>query len=233
MKTTIKTGLAALVLLLAISCKKENSTIKSLFTSDQSSIQSSVAASDSSGIKIGTQIWQRKNLDLSRYRNGDRIPEVKSKAAWHNMTTGAWCYYNNDPTTYKIYGKLYNWYAVNDPRGLAPIGWHVANEADWATLQTFLGGYQVAGGKMKETGTTHWLAPNTSASNSSGFTALPGGFRIYNGNFMEIGQSGCWWTSTDALFGPWYVTTSYTAGSAYLNSFGEKILGYSVRCIKD
>ena len=124
------------------------------------------------------QTWMLKNLDVDRYRNGDPIPKVTDPSIWTSLTTGAYCYYNNDSATYAAtYGKLYNWYAVHDPRGLAPEGWHIPSDAEWATLETCLGGSSVAGGKMKETGTTHWTAPNTDATNSSGFAGLPGGFR--------------------------------------------------------
>src|ERR1035437_4904310 len=127
-------------------------------------------------VTICTQSWMLKNLDVSTYRNGDLIPEVTDGSAWSALTAGAWCWYNNDSATNaSTYGKLYNWYAVNDPRGLAPTGWHVPSDAEWTTLSTCLGGNAVAGGAMKETGTTHWTSPNTGATNSSGFTGLPGG----------------------------------------------------------
>jgi len=115
-----------------------------------------------------------KNLDVDHYRNGDPIPEVQDSAQWVNLKTGAWCYYNNSDSLGKIYGKFYNWYAVNDPRRLAPIGYHVPSDAEWTVLSTFLGGNKGSGGKMKETDTTHWSSPNKGATNSSGFTALPG-----------------------------------------------------------
>jgi uncharacterized protein (TIGR02145 family) len=149
-------------------------------------------------IKREEKVWMRKNLDVRTYRNGDKIPHVKSKAIWDTLTTGAWCWYNNDSATGAAYGKLYNWYAVNDPRGLAPTGWHVPSDAEWDTLSTFLGGDGYAGGKMKETGTTHWWDPNADATNSSGFTALPGGTRYYLGEFFDAGGYGYWWSSTEA-----------------------------------
>src|SRR6266487_1634854 len=125
-------------------------------------------------IKICDQVWMLKNLDVSTYRNGDPIPKISDNAAWLALTTGAYCYYDNDSANYAAtYGKLYNWFAVNDPRGLAPAGWHVPTDAEFTTLvETCLGGWQVAGGKMKEIGTTHWASPNEGATNSSGFTGL-------------------------------------------------------------
>ncbi|MBK8080215.1 MAG: fibrobacter succinogenes major paralogous domain-containing protein [Saprospiraceae bacterium] len=119
-------------------------------------------------IQIGTQKWMSKNLDVAFYRNGDPIPQVTSPTAWAVLSTGAWCYYNNDPIQGNKYGKLYNWYAVNDPRGLAPQGWHIPSDAEWTTLEITLGGVSVAGGKMKEAGTLNWVSPNTGADNSSG-----------------------------------------------------------------
>lgn len=140
-------------------------------------------------VKIGIQLWMKENLNVSHYRNGDPIPEVKNPTEWINLTTGAWCYYINDSAMGPRYGKLYNWYAVNDPRGLAPTDWHVPSHAEWISLTTYLGGEDVAGGKMKEAGTSHWQSPNAGATNSSGFTALPGGYRLSNGAYNGIG--GC------------------------------------------
>src|SRR5205085_6409714 len=134
-------------------------------------------------------------LSVSTYLNGDTIPSITDPTIWASLTTGAYCYYNNDSTTYAAtYGKLYNWYAVNDPRGLAPLGWHIPSDAEWTTLENCLGGSSVAGGAMKETGITYWLSPNTSATNSSGFTGLPGGYRNpSDGSFYLISSNGIWW----------------------------------------
>ena len=119
-------------------------------------------------VKIGSQFWMKQNLNTAHYRNGDIIPQITSTNLWATLYTGAWCWYNNDPAIYAAtYGRLYNWYAVNDPRGLAPMGWHVPTDAEWTTLSTSLGGDAAAGGAMKETGTTHWTTPNTGATNCS------------------------------------------------------------------
>lgn len=174
---------------------------------------------------IGTQVWMTKNLDVSTYRNGDPIPEVTDSSQWANLTTGAWCYYNNDPANGAVYGKLYNGYAVNDPRGLAPTGWHVASDSEWTILSTFLGGESVAGGKMKETGTTHWHAPNTGADNSSGFTALPGGYRNPNQTFLFLGYYGYWWASARSREIDYDRVEIFRSG-------GAKTGGFSVRCVK-
>ena len=174
-----------------------------------------------------------KNLDVTTYRNGDPIPQVTNPSAWAGLTTGAWCYYENNSAHGTVYGKLYNWYAVNDPRGLAPTGWHIPSDAEWTTLETCLGGAAFAGGAMKETGTIHWSSPNTGATNSSGFTGLPGGFRFSDGTFLDLGRLGDWWSSTasspaDAL--DRYVV--YDAANSSTSSY-PKQGGGSVRCVKD
>jgi len=184
-------------------------------------------------IAIGTQQWMRENLDVLTYRNGDIIPQVTDPTAWAALTTGAWCYYNNDPLNGAIYGKLYNWYAVNDPRGLAPVGWHIPTDAELTTLSTTLGGDAVAGGKMKVAGTTRWTAPNTGADNSSGFAGLPGGFRYYYGSFSNVGLNGYWWSSAEySASSAFYRFLDYNFGSITSSAFSKKC-GFSVRCLRD
>ena len=184
------------------------------------------------------QTWMQKNLNVSRYRNGDIIPQVTNGSQWINLTTGAWCYYNNDPANGAIYGKLYNWYAVNDPRGLAPQGWHIPTNQEWTVLTDCLGGESIAGGKMKETGTTYWLNPNYGATNSSGFSAIPIGFRWWQpGSFSLYSNSGStFWSSTqyDNDNG-WQRGLNYNTTEVYSsNSNGyNKKCGLSVRCIKN
>ena len=184
-------------------------------------------------IVIGKQQWMKENLDVVTYRNGDIIPQVTDPTAWSALTTGAWCYYNNDPANGAIYGKLYNWYAVNDARGLAPQGWHIPTDAEWDTLSIKLGGNSVAGGKMKTTGTTRWTTPNTSATNESGFAGLPGGYRLNIGAFYGVGDFGSWWSATEfSTTFAWYRYLYYFDGSLYrLN--GNKTYGFSVRCLRD
>ncbi len=156
-----------------------------------------VAAVSLDEVVIGTQVWKTRNLDVTTYRNGDPIPQVTDPTQWINLTTGAWCYYENNTANGTVYGKLYNWYAVNDSRGLAPTGYHVPSDAEWTTLTTFLGGEGVAGGKMKSTDTSLWQSPNTSATNESGFTGLPGGCRSDDGAFDDVGDGGDWWSSSE------------------------------------
>jgi len=184
-------------------------------------------------IVIGTQQWMKENLDVVTYRNGDVIPQVTDATAWAALTTGAWCYYNNDVANGAIYGKLYNWYAVNDTRGLAPTGWHVPTDTEWTILTDKLGGTSVAGGKMKSVGTTRWTTPNASATNESGFTGLPGGFRDGDGSFVNVGYFGYWWSSSEyATTFAWYRNLYYNYGDAYRNDYNKKN-GFSVRCLRD
>lgn len=183
---------------------------------------------------ICCQSWMTKNLDVATYRNGDPIPKVTVNAAWAALTTGAYCYYNNDSATYAAtYGKLYNWYAVNDPRGLAPEGWHIPTDFDWTTLENCLGGASVAGGAMKETGTIHWTTPNTGATNISGWAGLPGGTRGSTGTFFNVGTSGYWWSAREGLTtSAWYRSLGYGSGGINGND-NLKRDGFSVRCLRD
>jgi len=227
MKTKIKAALTALVLLGTICCKKENSNTQSFVIDDENSKQQKNIAS----VIIGTQVWMEKNLNVSHYRNGDKIPQVKDSAGWTTLTTGAWCWYNNDSAIGAVYGRLYNWYAVHDPRGLAPEGWHIASDSEWHVTGTFLG--NTAGGKMKETGTAHWFDPNVAATNSSGFTGLPGGYRSTSGQFCYIKYLGLWWTSTE-----YNISSAWYRRMLCYSDFRDwwrfpKQMGFSVRCIRN
>ena len=193
-------------------------------------------------VTIGTQTWTTKNLDVATYSDGTVIPQVQDATAWANLTTGAWCYYNNDPANGAVYGKLYNWYAVagihdNDPntpnKKLAPTGYHVQSDDEWNTLTDYLGGASVAGGRMKETGTTHWASPNTNATNTNNFAALPGGFRYHYGPFGGIGYSGHWWSSSETNTSDSYNRQlDYVHGEAFSGN-NLKGYGFSVRCLRD
>jgi uncharacterized protein (TIGR02145 family) len=181
-------------------------------------------------IQIGTQKWMSKNLDVAFYRNGDPIPQVTDPTAWEGLTTGAWCYYDNDPIQGGKFGKLYNWYAVNDSRGLAPQGWHIPSDAEWATLVTTLDGANNAGGKMKEAGIVNWATPNIAANNSSGFAGLPGGF---SGSFYHVGNYGPLWSATGSSpTEAWFRFLYYLDGNITSDVL-PKHNGFSVRCLRD
>lgn len=182
--------------------------------------------------QIGNKIWTTRNLEVTKYKNGDPIPQVTDPIQWSNLTTGAWCYYSNNSSQGATYGKLYNWYAVNDPRGLAPSGTHIPTDAEWTELTSFLGGETVAGGKMKSTSNL-WNLPNLGATNQSGFTALPSGFRNEDGTYGSIGTSSPWWSYT-----PW--SSDLALGIAVYHNqiysqryFNYKKEGYGIRLIKD
>ncbi|MDP3003129.1 MAG: fibrobacter succinogenes major paralogous domain-containing protein [Bacteroidales bacterium] len=184
-------------------------------------------------VTIGTQVWMKENLKTIKYNDGTAIPLVTDGAAWVALSTPGYCWYNNDAATYKAtFGALYNWYTVNTGK-LCPSGWHVPSDAELTTLTTYLGGEIVAGGKLKETGTTHWLSPNTGATNESGFTALPGSNRTEIGTFYSFGYNGNWWSSTVySTTDAWYRNMNYSYSDVYRNYY-PKIHGFSVRCLRD
>ena len=189
-------------------------------------------------IVIGTQEWMAENLNTSIYRNGEAIPTNLDDAAWEFTTSGAWAYYNNDASYACPYGKLYNWYTCADARQLCPTGWHVPTDAEWTVLTDYLGGENVSGGKMKTTGTIEaatglWYSPNADATNSSGFSGAPGGYRNLNGVYFSIGYHGYWWSSSefDAYYA-WDRDLDYYNGLAYRYN-NVKQSGFSVRCLRD
>ena len=174
---------------------------------------------------------------MSKYRNGDNIPTGLSNSAWQNTTSGAYAIYINDVGNDGLYGKLYNHYAVTDSRGLCPTGWHVPTDADWTTLENHLGGSGVAGGALKSTAMQPtlggWSSPNTGATNSSFFTALPGGFRANNGDFYNLSNYGYWWSSfvVAGLYSQYRVL--FSIYNSTQNYQGSRLYGLSVRCLKD
>ncbi len=188
-------------------------------------------------VKIGNQIWKSENLNVSKFINGDKIKEVKSDRKWKRYARKgkpAWCYYENRIFNGSVYGKLYNWYAVNDPRGLAPVGWHIPSDKEWIELTEFLGGEDIAGEKTKTIGVwKEHLNKFSNGNNISGFGGLPGGYRFKNGVFFYIGSFGYWWTSSseneeNAI----YRDQSYNKSNVGKNIHDKKN-GLSVRCIKD
>jgi len=184
-------------------------------------------------VTIGSQTWMIENLKVTHYRDGTAIPNVTSATTWTGLSTGAYCDYNNTPSNSNTYGKLYNWFAVSDSRKLAPVGWHVPTNPEWTTLLNYLGGVSLAGGKLKEIGTARWLSPNTGATDSYGFKALPSGNRKYDAVFDYIGFTADFWTSTEATTAnAWYIRLYSTSTNVDAFSYG-KLDGFAVRCIKD
>ncbi|MBN1664115.1 MAG: fibrobacter succinogenes major paralogous domain-containing protein [Deltaproteobacteria bacterium] len=182
-------------------------------------------------VVIGTQEWMSENLRVEHYGNGDAIPQVQDAKEWKKLTTGAWCYYESSTENGKTYGKLYNWYAVNDPRGLAPKGWHIPSDAEWNVITDYLGGNKDAGGKLKAT--TLWEGINKGTTNKSGFTALPGGYSEDGGRFKFIGKNGSFWSSTQInTIAAWCRELKHTGPNIFRSS-NHKRYGLSVRCVKD
>jgi uncharacterized protein (TIGR02145 family) len=183
-------------------------------------------------VTIGTQIWMVENLKTTRYSDGTQIPFVTDNIAWQNLKTHGYCWYNNDPSNKAIYGAQYNWYTVNTGK-LAPTGWHVASDAEWNTLTEYLGGWLVAGGKLKEAGTAHWRSPNSGATNEFGFSALPGGYRDFSGDFYHFNSIGAWWSSTAAGVG-YSFSRQMDCNYSHINRYDpSNNIGFSVRCVRD
>jgi uncharacterized protein (TIGR02145 family) len=233
--------LMGLVLILISSCKKDNNnpTQSGGIIYNSSLTYGTVTDVDGNVYKtitIGTQTWMAENLKVTHYRNGDTISKINNSTQWYQVATGAYCDYNNNTSKAATYGKLYNWLSIIDTRNVCPTGWHVPSDVEWTILFNYLGGDTVAAFKMMEKGTTHWAYLNPGATNLSGFTALPGGMRYFDGGFIDLGLSGYWWSSTPAgdyynldadyiYLGVDYNVASYGSGS--------KNNGISIRCVKD
>ena len=188
-------------------------------------------------VQIGDQLWMKQNLKATHYNNGDEIPTGYSDGEWIGLETGAYAVYDNNTANADIYGNLYNWYAVDDERGVCPEGWHVPSDEEYTVLTDYLGGTSVAGGKMKEEGYEHWNNPNTGATNESGFTALPGGYRgNYNGHYYNMGGIGYFWSSSMSSMGypfnAWFRLLKYDSSSVN-RVYSNKRFGYSIRCLGD
>ena len=201
-------------------------------------------------VTIGAQVWMKENLKTTKYNDGTAIPNIKVDSTWASLTTGAYCDYLNIPNNSTTYGKLYNWYVIdnntaskvssNGGKNVCPTGWHVPTDLEWVTLETYLGGDTIAGSKLKETGTTHWIGPNWVSTNESGFTALPGGFRYYYGAFSRMWDEGAWWSTTEFLWSPTEKNTTlaffrvvHYNNDKVSKENGGKNNGFSVRCLKD
>ena len=220
-----------LLLILSNRCKKDNSTHPDIkppvVTDGDGNIYGEVI--------IGTQVWLTENLKTTRYLNGDLIgtttppgldiyEEVAPEYQWA---------YDGNGDNVAIYGRLYTWFAATDSRNICPLGWHVPTDAEWSILENYLGGYAIAGGKLKEAGTTHWLAPNYVATNVSGFTALPNGWRNIGLTFVNFAKFGGWWSSTEILTTDAFIRYVSYKSSAITEEIDSKKSGIAVRCVKD
>ena len=184
-------------------------------------------------VTIGTQTWMAENLKVTQFKDTTDIPNITNNGQWGNLTTPGYCYYNHDGDSLNdIYGAMYNWFAVNSGK-LCPDGWHIPTNDEWLILFDYLGGVDTAGGQLKEQGSKHWINPNIGASNASGFTALPGGYRYETGVFYDLGKNGNWWTTTEENLGNAYY---WKIHNNLISVSGNSILkqrGLSVRCVKD
>ncbi len=211
-------------LVLTNSCEKDDPVIITVTDID---------GNDYTSVIIGTQEWMVENLKTTKYNDGTNIPLVTDLFEWRDLTTEAYCWYKNDAATYKTpYGAMYNWHAVNTGK-LCPTGWHVPTNDEWEILVDYLGDFALAGGKLKEIGTTHWSGSNTGATNETGFTALPGGMRTEDGAFYANGGDGYWWTATEfsTSSGRGRGMGSDYSDVGYVYSYKES--AFSVRCVRD
>lgn len=219
--------IVGVLVVFAISCKKDDNNEKPATVTD-------IDGNVYNTVTIGTQVWMAENLKTTKFRDGTPITNLTENLAWRTSSSPAYCFYNNEISNKDTYGALYNYYTVINSHNLCPTGWHVPTNAEWIILENYLGGSEVAGGKMKAT--TLWGSPNVGADNSSGFSALPSGWRddgTRDGGFYDIGNVFKWWSSSaydteQGWFGIIGVNSAehYRDGNLYQN-------GYSVRCIKD
>jgi len=224
----ISIAFSVLVMLCLFSFKTSKDSKLNLNAKDNSHLINEIKE-----VRIGNQIWMAQNLNVAQFRNGDSIPHVKRAEDWERAgkeQKPAWCYYNNDPDNESRYGKLYNWYAVNDARGLAPAGWHIPSDMEWKQLTDQLGGNEVAGKKMKS---SQGWARHGNGTNESGFGGLPGGYR-YDYGFFNYGELfAIWWASpVDFISFAWLYYQAYNFGNAF-RYFPNKAFGFSVRCVKN
>ncbi|MFC0878603.1 fibrobacter succinogenes major paralogous domain-containing protein [Saccharicrinis sp. FJH2] len=201
--------------------------------SDKGLIVSDVDGNVYSTVRIGPQIWMAENLKTTKLNDGTEITQATDNAEWGALTGPGCCWYDNDKNTNEpLFGPLYNWYTVESGK-ICPEGWHVPSDAEWTTLATFLGGESIAAGKLKDAGTSLWIAPNAAATNEYGFSVRPGGYRNYTGAFGSINYYGYLWSATENnTTTAWYRSLYYNSGNMVRNSIDKKT-GYSIRCVKD
>jgi len=211
-------------LILATGCKKDDNNDPADLTEIDGNIYHTVT--------IGTQVWMVENLMTTRFNDGTDINLVTGNESWENNSSSGYSWYDNDITNKTPYGALYNWFTAQRSN-LCPTGWHVPTDTEWSTLEDYLGGTAVAGGKLKEAGITHWIDPNADGTNECGFTALPGGSRHIDGTFDGMGETAFWWTST--VYNTYYAWYRYVYYSnSYVSRYNwDARNGFSVRCVKN
>lgn len=229
MKKTFKIGIHLFIIgvsfiLVATSCNKDEIENTTTVTDIDGNIYNTIT--------IGTQEWMKENLKVTKLNDGTPIELVTDNIEWGDITTPGYCWYDNDINNKDIYGGLYNYYTVITSK-LCPDGWHVPSDAEWTTLTDFLGGENIAGGKMKETGNTHWLSPNAGATNESGFTGLPGGYRHRGSSSIQKGEFAYFWSSTEHSNNEYWLR-GLSSNDAEVDRYTNQLWnGLSVRCIKD
>ncbi|MFM7016845.1 MAG: fibrobacter succinogenes major paralogous domain-containing protein [Bacteroidota bacterium] len=229
----VKSVIFALVLFCLLGCSDDDPITSSNNVGSSLPTFTDIDGNVYHAVKIGTQTWMQENLKTTRFKNGSYLKSNLSDTAWQVNVTGACADYNNDPPISTVFGKLYNWYAVTNPLGLCPSGWHSPSDAEWTTLINYLGGDSIAGAKLKEVGLSHWSSPNVGATDSVGFKGLPGGYRLSLGGYFNIYALGFWWSATqDSLTGAYLRTLSATNERIDRYNYKETY-GFSVKCIKD
>jgi len=220
----------SIILTFTISCnKKDNNGNSNNPTGTVTDIDGNLYRT----VTIGSQVWMAENLKATKFNDGTPIQVVSDCTQWSNLNYAGYCWFNNDSTTNSNpYGALYNGYSVTTGK-LSPTGWHIPSETEWYTLINFLGGEYFAGGKMKETGTTHWNSPNVGATNTSGFLAVPGGNRWPQGDFGLIGTISTWWSTTQISDSTYWICNADNSGEAIFHGTVNKKYGFSVRCVKN
>lgn len=242
-RTSAFCGIIFILTCLMIKCENPSASKESEF---ESGTVTDIDGNVYPTVRIGEQWWMALNLKVTRYRNGEAIPNVTDADEWGNLTTGAYCNYDNDESYVNKFGRLYNWYAVDDDRGIAPVDWHVPTDEEWKQLEMVLGmsrsdadatGFMrgsYEGDQLKEAGTHYWDTPENNATNETCFTALPGGCRKIPGNYWQMGYEANFWTSTADSNYTWY--RSLLHNSSRISRYGYRVSkkdGYSVRCVKD
>jgi len=227
--TTLTIFLLMALLLLFVRCEKNPIDSRKIETDWMTDIDGNRYQT----VKIGDQWWLADNLKVTRYANGAPIPYCSDPTEWSQLSTGAYCEYDNDSSYVNLYGRLYNWYALVDSQSVAPAGWHIPDSEEWQKLIDYLGGASVAAGKLKATGTDHWASPNTGATNQTGFTALPGGGRLYDGAYINITFDAIFWSSTEISDLNASCRSMVCSGTNSYTISRSKRSGFAVRLVKD